>query len=90
MNMAIPGIPKILEKQSPTAWMLKVSSIVVEAQLGIDFAEYYNSSSLQNQTLVNGLSTPPPRAKGMCFIIQYSQSTWRQFKCCLWEEFKTY
>ncbi|KAK8713618.1 hypothetical protein V6N13_148830 [Hibiscus sabdariffa] len=55
---AIPGIPKIKEKQNPATWMLEVSSVAVEAQLGIDFAEHYKSSSLyqQNKVLVHELT----------------------------------
>ncbi|KAK8690333.1 hypothetical protein V6N13_089026 [Hibiscus sabdariffa] len=54
----IPGIPKIKEKQNPATWMLEVSSVAVEAQLGIDFAEHYKSSSLyqQNKALVHELT----------------------------------
>lgn len=43
---AIPGVPKIKEKYNPATWMLEASSIAAEIRLGIDFAEYYNSSSL--------------------------------------------
>ncbi|KAL4353278.1 hypothetical protein GQ457_06G011440 [Hibiscus cannabinus] len=89
---AIPGIPKIKEKQNPATWMLEVSSVAVEAQLGIDFAEHYKSSSLyqQNKALVHELSKPPPGANDLHFITQYSQTIWGQFKCCLWKQFKTY
>ncbi|GMI77981.1 PLEIOTROPIC DRUG RESISTANCE 1, pleiotropic drug resistance 1, ATP-binding cassette G29 [Hibiscus trionum] len=89
---AIPGIPKIKEKQNPATWMLEVSSEAVETQLGIDFAEHYKSSSLyqQNQALVNELSKAQPGAKDLHFMTQYSQPMWGQFKCCLWKQFKTY
>ncbi|KAB2008036.1 hypothetical protein ES319_D10G071200v1 [Gossypium barbadense] len=89
---AVPGIPKIKEKQNPATWMLEVSSTAVEAQLGIDFAEHYKSSSLyqQNQALVKALSTPPPGANDLHFITQYSQPMWGQFRCCLWKQFKAY
>ncbi|XP_022777195.1 ABC transporter G family member 36-like isoform X2 [Durio zibethinus] len=89
---AIPGIPKIKEKYNPATWMLEVSSVAVEARLGIDFAEHYKSSSFyqQNQALVKELSIPPPGAKNLYFTTQYSQSMWGQFKCCLWKQFKTY
>lgn len=89
---AIPGIPKIREKYNPATWMLEVSSVAVEAQLEINFAEHYKSSSLyqQNQALVKELSTPPPGAEDLHFTTQYSESMWGQFKCCLWKQFKTY
>lgn len=43
---AIPGVPKIEEQRNPAAWMLEVSSLATEIQLGIDFGEYYKSTSL--------------------------------------------
>lgn len=42
----IPGVPKISEKYNPATWMLEVSSIAMEARLGLDFAEHYKSSTL--------------------------------------------
>ncbi|XP_002515969.2 ABC transporter G family member 29 [Ricinus communis] len=89
---AIPGVPKIKEKYNPATWMLEVSSIAAEIQLGIDFAEYYKSSSLfeRNKALVKELSTPPPGASDLYFASEYSQSTWGQFKSCLWKQWWTY
>ncbi|GLU14435.1 hypothetical protein SLE2022_310060 [Rubroshorea leprosula] len=89
---AIPGIPKIKDKYNPATWMLEVSSIAAEVRLGLDFAEYYKSSSLhqRNKALVNELSTPPPEAKDLYFFTQYSQSSWGQFKSCLWKQWWTY
>ncbi|KDP40866.1 hypothetical protein JCGZ_24865 [Jatropha curcas] len=89
---AIPGVPKIKDKYNPATWMLEVSSIAAEVRLGIDFAEYYKSSSLhqRNKALVKELSTPPPGAKDLYFASQYSQSPWGQFKSCLWKQWWTY
>ncbi|GLU22294.1 hypothetical protein SLE2022_383820 [Rubroshorea leprosula] len=89
---AIPGIPKIQEKYNPATWMLEVSLIAVESRLGIDFAEHYKQSSLyqQNKALVIELSIPPPGAKDLFFTSQYSQTTWGQFKSCLWKQWMTY
>ncbi|XP_057978064.1 ABC transporter G family member 29-like [Malania oleifera] len=89
---SIPGIPKIKEKYNPATWMLEVSSVAAEARLGIDFATHYKSSSLfqRNKALVKELSTPPPGAKDLYFPSQYSQSTWGQFKACLWKQWWTY
>ncbi|KAF2323470.1 hypothetical protein GH714_035632 [Hevea brasiliensis] len=89
---AIPGVPKIKEKYNPATWMLEVSSIAAEIQLGVDFAEHYKSSSLyeRNKALVKELSTPPPGASDLYFASIYSQSTWGQFKSCLWKQWWTY
>ncbi|KAA8540358.1 hypothetical protein F0562_024723 [Nyssa sinensis] len=89
---AIPGVPKIKEKYNPATWMLEVSSVAAEGRLGMDFAEHYKSSSLhqRNKALVKELSTPPPNTKDLYFPTQYSQSTWGQFKSCLWKQWWTY
>ncbi|ONK80619.1 uncharacterized protein A4U43_C01F19860 [Asparagus officinalis] len=89
---AIPGVPKIKEKYNPATWMLEASSISAEVRLGIDFAEYYRSSELyrRNKALVEELSQPPPGTKDLYFPTQYSQSTFGQFKACLWKQWWTY
>uniref|UniRef100_A0A5B6YTB6 Putative Pleiotropic drug resistance protein 12 n=1 Tax=Davidia involucrata TaxID=16924 RepID=A0A5B6YTB6_DAVIN len=89
---AIPGVPKIKEKYNPATWMLEVSSVAAEVRLGTDFAEQYKSSALhqRNKALVKELSTTPPGAKDLYFPTKYSQSTWGQFKSCLWKQWWTY
>ncbi|KAJ7963070.1 Pleiotropic drug resistance ABC transporter [Quillaja saponaria] len=89
---SIPGVPKIKEKYNPATWMLEVSSMAAEVRLGMDFAEHYRSSSLhqRNKALVKELSVPPPGAKDLYFATQYSQSSWGQFKSCLWKQWLTY
>ncbi|GFY97083.1 pleiotropic drug resistance 1 [Actinidia rufa] len=86
MPAAIPGVPKIKEKY------LEVITVASEVRLGIDFAECYKSSNLyqRNKALVKELSTPPPGAKDLYFTTQYCQSTWGQFKSCLWKQWWTY
>ncbi|KAJ9568410.1 hypothetical protein OSB04_004376 [Centaurea solstitialis] len=88
----IPGVPKIPDKYNPATWMLEVSSVAAEIRLGMDFAEYYNSSALheRNKGLVKELSIPPPGAKDLYFATQYSQPTWGQFKACLWKQWWSY
>ncbi|XXG48128.1 hypothetical protein AAC387_Pa02g2653 [Persea americana] len=88
----IPGVPKIKEKHNPATWMLEVSSISAEVRLGMDFADYYQSSPLyhRNKVLVKELSTPAPSAKDLYFHTQYSQSAMGQFKSCLWKQWLTY
>ena len=44
----------------------------------------------RNKSLVKELSTPPPGAKDLYFTTQYSQSSWGQFKSCLWKQWWTY
>ncbi|XP_059641743.1 ABC transporter G family member 42-like isoform X1 [Cornus florida] len=89
---AISGVHKIRENYNPAAWMLEASSAATEVRLGIDFGEHYKSSSLyqQNKELVKELGTPPKDAEDLHFPTQYSQSTWGQFKSCLWKQWWTY
>ncbi|XP_024969108.1 ABC transporter G family member 35-like isoform X3 [Cynara cardunculus var. scolymus] len=83
----ISGVPEIPEKYNPATWMLEVSSGAAEIRLGIDFAEQYKSSSLfqRNKALVAELSTPPSGATDLHFGTRYSQSSWGQFKSCIWK-----
>ena len=46
--------------------------------------------SRRNKALVKELSIPPAGAKDLYFPTQYSQSTWGQFKSCLWKQWWTY
>ncbi|XP_028778960.1 ABC transporter G family member 29-like isoform X2 [Neltuma alba] len=89
---AIEGVPKIRDKYNPAAWMLEVTSIAAEVRLGIDFAEQYKSSSLyqRNKELVKELSIPPGGANDLYFESQYAESTWGQFKYCLWKKWWSY
>ncbi|KAM5579169.1 ABC transporter G family member 29 [Rosa sericea] len=89
---AIPGVQKIKEKYNPATWMLEVSSVGTEVKLGMDFAQYYRSSSLhqRNKALIKELSKQPPGAKDLYFATQYSQSSLQQFKSCLWKQWWTY
>ncbi|KAK4269319.1 hypothetical protein QN277_022491 [Acacia crassicarpa] len=88
----IEGVPKIRDKQNPAAWMLEVTSIAAEVRLGIDFAEHYKASSLyqRNKELVQELSIPPEGANDLYFESQYAESTWGQFKYCLWRNWWSY
>ncbi|CAL5195539.1 unnamed protein product [Lathyrus oleraceus] len=88
----IQGVPKIKDMYNPATWMLEVSSIAAEVRLGMDFAEYYKSSALfqRSKALVKELSTPPPGTSDLFFPTKYSQSTFGQFKSCLWKQWLTY
>lgn len=44
----------------------------------------------QTKALVKVLETPLEGSKDLYFPTQYSQSTWGQFKSCLWKQWWTY
>lgn len=46
IEQSIPGMPKIRDNYNPATWILEVTSASAEIELGIDFAEVYNSSVL--------------------------------------------
>ncbi|XP_051146775.1 pleiotropic drug resistance protein 3-like isoform X2 [Andrographis paniculata] len=88
----IPGVPKIGDNYNPATWMLKVTSTSSEAKLGVDFAEIYKNSTLQenNKDLVRRLSTPSLGSKDLKFATRYAQNGWGQFKSCLWKQHCSY
>lgn len=88
----IPGVPKIREKYNPATWMLEVSSTSAEIRLQIDFAEYYKSSPLyqHNKALVNEMRKPAPGTSDLHFPTRYFQSSYNQFRACLWKQWWTY
>jgi ABC-type multidrug transport system ATPase subunit/ABC-type multidrug transport system permease subunit len=89
---AIPGVPKIRQDYNPATWMLEVSSVSIENQLGIDFAEIYSKSALfqRNKSLVAELSVPPPGSKDLHFPTTYSQPFFTQIIACFWKQWWTY
>ncbi|EEF33324.1 ATP-binding cassette transporter, putative [Ricinus communis] len=89
---AVPGVPKIKDGYNPATWMLEISSIAVESQLGVDFADIYANSDLyqRNQELIKELSTPPPGSKDLYFPTKYSQNFVTQCKACFWKQYWSY
>ncbi|XP_073525676.1 uncharacterized protein [Phyllobates terribilis] len=83
----ISGIPKIKDNYNPSTWMLEVTSISTEVEVGLDFAQVYQNSTLYRDTeeLVKQLSTPPSGSEDLHFQSRFSQNGWKQFKSCLWK-----
>ncbi|KAL0921025.1 hypothetical protein M5K25_008052 [Dendrobium thyrsiflorum] len=89
---SVPGVHKIKNGRNPAAWMLEESSIASEARLGINFAEIYKSSALhkRNKALVKELCKPFPGTTDLYFSTQYPQSSFDQFKICVWKYWSIY
>ncbi|CAA6666311.1 unnamed protein product [Spirodela intermedia] len=89
---AIEGVPKIKYGCNPAAWMLEVTTPVMENQLRVDFAEHYRRSNLfrRNKELVESLSKPAINAKELTFPTKYSLSFFSQFHACLWKQSLSY
>ncbi|GJZ78555.1 ABC transporter G family member 29-like protein, partial [Tanacetum coccineum] len=51
----IPGIPKIVDERNPATWMLDVTSVATELNLGIDLAQHYKSSSVYQTHIIVGM-----------------------------------
>ncbi|KAG2536935.1 hypothetical protein PVAP13_9NG237000 [Panicum virgatum] len=88
----ISGVPKIERNRNPATWIMDVTSVSMEFQLGIDFASAYKESPLHRdrQELVEQLSNPLPNSENLCFSYRFPQNRWRQFKACLWKQNITY
>nr|XP_043616912.1 pleiotropic drug resistance protein 3-like isoform X2 [Erigeron canadensis] len=89
---SIPGVQKIRDNYNPATWMLEVSSASAEAQLGVDFAQIYSTSTLHqtNKDLVNIFSKPAPGSKELYFPTRFPQNGVGQFKACLWKQHLSY
>nr|GMD03507.1 pleiotropic drug resistance protein 3 [Ipomoea batatas] len=88
----ISGVPKIKDNYNPATWMLEVTSTFAEAELGLDFAEIYQKSSLykNNKELLKMLSIPRHGSKQLHFPTPFPQKGWGQFKTCLWKQYWSY
>ncbi|XP_048499276.1 pleiotropic drug resistance protein 3-like isoform X2 [Beta vulgaris subsp. vulgaris] len=89
---SIPGMPKIRDNYNPATWILEVTSASAEIELGIDFAEVYNSSVLcqKNEEFVQQLSIPSVGSRDLHFRSRFSLSGWGQYKSCLWKQQLSY
>ncbi|KAJ0976462.1 hypothetical protein J5N97_018427 [Dioscorea zingiberensis] len=92
MRAGIHGVPKISGNYNPATWMLEVTSMAIEKQLGVDFAQIYSESALckDNEELVKQLSTPPPGSTDLYFATRFPRNIWEQFKACLWKQHLSY
>ncbi|WCJ30776.1 ABC transporter G family member 37 [Euphorbia peplus] len=88
----IDGVPKIKDNYNPATWMLEVSNLSAEAELGVDFAKMYEESDLNRniKELVKQLSVPNPGSKDLHFPTRFSRNSWEQFKACLWKHHLSY
>ncbi|RWR83055.1 ABC transporter G family member 36 [Cinnamomum micranthum f. kanehirae] len=88
----INGVCKIKGGCNPATWMLEVTTISQEENLGVDFAEIYKNSNLyqRNKALIKELSSPPLESKDLYFPTQYSQSFFTQCMACLWKQHMSY
>ncbi|CAM6091822.1 unnamed protein product [Calypogeia fissa] len=84
---AIPGVPKIKEGYNPATWMLEISSISMEARLGVNFEDVYAKSAAYqaNDAIIQQLSVPCPSSKDLEFPTVYAQSFGIQCLACLWK-----
>ncbi|KAL6900989.1 hypothetical protein ACP4OV_005665 [Aristida adscensionis] len=85
---AIPGVPRINKGQNPAAWMLDISSHTTEYEIGVDYAEIYQNSSLyrENMHLIDALEKPEPDTEDLQFPHGYWQNLTTQCVACLWKQ----
>ncbi|KAK1401931.1 ABC transporter domain-containing protein [Heracleum sosnowskyi] len=89
---SISGVPKIKNNYNPATWMLEVTSLSAEAELGLDFAHIYENSALHksNEEIVKSLSIPPPGFQELYFATRFAQNGFGQFMSCLWKHHLSY
>ncbi|TVU04726.1 hypothetical protein EJB05_47857 [Eragrostis curvula] len=85
---SIPGVPRIKKGQNPAAWMLDISSHTTEYEIGVDYAEVYQNSSLyrENRLLIDELEKPEPNTEDLHFPHGYWQNFPTQCAACLWKQ----
>ncbi|KAF3772622.1 ABC transporter G family member 41 [Nymphaea thermarum] len=88
----IVDVPKIKDNYNPTTWMLEVTTISIERQLNIVFAQLYMGviSLSEKQRSIKQLSTPSLGSKDLSFQTVFPQNDWGQFKVCLWKQYLLY
>ncbi|KAJ9542752.1 hypothetical protein OSB04_029258 [Centaurea solstitialis] len=88
----ISGVPKIRNGYNPATWVLEVTSLAVESQLNVDYAEIYFNSALYrgNQELISELSTPSRGSSDLSFSTEYAQPFIVQCKACLRKQHWSY
>ncbi|KAL2929376.1 ABC transporter G family member 38 [Bienertia sinuspersici] len=88
----INGIPKMRNGYNPATWVLEVTTRDQEERLGADFTGIYLNSELyrRNKALIRELSVPPANSEDIHFPTSYPQSYLKQFKMCLWRQYKSY
>ncbi|XP_050220408.1 pleiotropic drug resistance protein 3-like [Mercurialis annua] len=88
----VGGVPKIKDNYNPATWMLDITSKSAETELGADFAQIYEESTLykENRELVKQLSSPAHGSKELHFPTRYPQNGWEQFRACLWKHHLSY
>ncbi|XP_006652070.1 ABC transporter G family member 34-like [Oryza brachyantha] len=88
----IQGVSKIKDGYNPATWMLEVSTVSQEQELGIDFCDVYRKSELfqRNKALIEEMSRPSAGSSELYFPTQYSQSFVNQCMACLWKQHLSY
>ena len=69
-----------------------VSSFKAREDVSItnNFSSWYGYMCRRNKELVKELSIPPDGSNDLYFESQYAESTWGQFKYCLWKKWWSY
>ncbi|KAJ4815377.1 ABC transporter G family member 36 [Rhynchospora pubera] len=88
----VKGVKKIGSGCNPATWMLEVTALAQERNLGVDFGEIYKKSDLyqRNKRLIKELSTLAPGSNDLNFTTQFSQPFLVQCQACLWKQNLSY
>ncbi|CAK0753548.1 hypothetical protein CVIRNUC_002229 [Coccomyxa viridis] len=88
----VEGVPALRAGVNPATWMLEVSTLNKEHELGVDFAQIYRTSALfrENEELIAKLSVPREGSRDLYFKHAYPQSQLRQLGLLLQKDLITY
>ncbi|CDY65557.1 BnaCnng47680D [Brassica napus] len=88
--MRIPGVPEMKENTNPATWLLDITSRSSEDKLGVDLAQIYKESSLENNIVILQMRGTSSETQELTSSTRYAQTGWEQFKACLWKQQLSY
>ncbi|KAG0460355.1 hypothetical protein HPP92_020243 [Vanilla planifolia] len=89
---AIPQVPKFQRDQNPAAWMLDITSSIMEYNLQIDYAVIYQNSVIyrENMDMVEKLSGRRTHQQEQSFLTEHYLNFKSQCLVCMWKQQKSY
>lgn len=89
----VPGTQSIQDGQNPAAWMLDQIGAGTGGGGAVDFADWYNASTLRasaEEALAKSGMTSPGDAEKLVFKEKYAASFRTQFQICVAKSFRNY
>eukprot|EP00884_Botryococcus_braunii_P014151 jgi/Botrbrau1/22737/Bobra.0132s0074.2 len=86
------GVPHLVEGINPATWMLEVTNVSREEEMGLNFADLYEQSALarKNESTITALDRPREGAQPLHFDTVFARNTFAQFWAVLQKNFIIY